>query len=358
MSARREMPYVDGVLGIGIGTSTVRPRLIVLARRVDAAHEVLKRVGLRSHEAHVVVTNEVKPLSTCDGYRIARHRPIPVGVDIGAVDEAYNMVVYGCSIGALAIDERGNLGFVTNHHCTYYRLVCGGDKSGKYITQPGFRCVVTSDDIVGVVERFSKPYKEEVVDGTRYRYWVTDSAFVKLLRDDYASFNILDGVFRCEPKLLCSIDELSNMVDDPYPGERVVKFGAGISTTSTRFGQVLGFGTVRVESCTGDFVNVFDDVIVMPYMLSPGDSGSGLYSVDRDLTLVGINFAGSDTISASSRATLVEKELGVKLISGIPVGSKPVPTPTMNRLESFIAGSLTGSTIASIILRLLDILLI
>jgi len=66
----------------------------------------------------------------------------------------------------------------------------------------------------------------------------------------------------------------------------------------------------------------FADQILMSYMLSPGDSGSGLYSANMEP--LGLNFAGSDVESVANRVVLVERELGVKILTK---SAAPPPLP-------------------------------
>jgi len=233
-------------------------------------------------------------MSTC-GFRTQRYRPILAGIDIGSWNRNWGVVIRGCSIGFFAKRD-SDVGIITNNHCTVYSMCNGG---GYYVTQPGSICGGTQQDKIGE----NPVYKD--YDGGR---WLVDSAWVKL-EVPYELAVLDEGGAKKEPQ---------GSARDPRPGETVVKFGRGVYTFSTRQGQVKAIGVqVGVNAGCGTFY--FADQILMSYMLSPGDSGSGLYSADMEP--VGLNFAGSDVESVANRVTLVEKELGVKILT------KSVPPP-------------------------------
>ena len=86
----------------------------------------------------------------------------------------------------------------------------------------------------------------------------------------------------------------------------------------------------------------------MTNMLSGGDSGSGLYSANMEP--VGLNFAGSrdGSLGAANRAVLVERELGVKILTKsvapppLPPGAiPPYVLPISAGVASFMAALYT-----------------
>ena len=131
---------------------------------------------------------------------------------------------------------------------------------------------------------------------------------------------------------------------DPQPGEAVVKYGRGVYTFSTRRGTVKAIGvTVGVDA--GCRVVRFVDQILMTYMLSPGDSGSGLYSEATEP--VGLNFAGSWTDSVANRAVLVERELGVRILTKeVQPPIPPIPPITQTLLFQLVAAGVASFTAA------------
>jgi hypothetical protein len=259
-------------------------------------------------------------MSTC-GFRTQRYRPVVAGIDIGSWDRDWRVVIRGCSIGFFARRD-GDVGIITNNHCTVYSMCNGG---GYYVTQPGSVCGGTQQDKIG-----ENPVYKDYGGGQ----WLVDAAWVKL-EVPYELAVLDEGGAKREPK---------GAVRDPQPGETVVKFGRGIYTFSTRQGQVKAIG-VTVGVNAGCRVVQFADQILTTYMLSPGDSGSGLYS--ENVEPVGLNFAGSSVESLANRAVLVERELGVKILTKsvappLPPGAiPPYVLPISAGVASFMAALYT-----------------
>jgi hypothetical protein len=227
-------------------------------------------------------------ITTC-GFRTQKYRPVVAGIDIGSWNKNWGVVIRGCSIGFFA-RRGGDVGIITNNHCTVYSMCNGG---GYYVTQPGSVCGGGQQDKIG-----EDPVYKDYGGGQ----WLVDAAWVKL-EVPYELVVLDEGGTKREPQ---------GSAKDPRPGETVVKFGRGIYTFSTRQGQVQAVG-VQVGVNAGCRIVYFADQILTTYMLSPGDSGSGLYSADMEP--VGLNFAGSSVQSVANRAVLVERELGVKILT-------------------------------------------
>jgi hypothetical protein len=129
---------------------------------------------------------------------------------------------------------------------------------------------------------------------------------------------------------------------DPLPGELVRKFGRGALTYSERWGFVVALGVVAgVKTHCGRVLRMEDQVLAT-YMLSPGDSGSGLYSAA--LEPLGLCLAGNDTHSLASRAVIVERELGVKILTAVP----EAPPPLVMAAAPPPSGILAAAAIASL----------
>jgi hypothetical protein len=259
-------------------------------------------------------------MSTC-GFRTQRYRPVVAGVDIGSWNRNWGVVIRGCTLGFFARREN-DIGIISNNHCTVYSMC---NRGGYYVTQPGAICGGTQQDKIGE----NPVYKDYGRD-----QWLVDAAWVKL-EVPYKLAVLDEGGVEREPQ---------GSVRDPQPGETVVKFGRGVHTFSTRQGGVKAIG-VRVGVNTGCGVLYFADQILTTYMLSPGDSGSGLYS-DK-LEPVGLNFAGSSVESVANRAVLVERELGVKILTKsvappLPPGTlPPYVLPISVGVASFMAALYT-----------------
>jgi hypothetical protein len=121
---------------------------------------------------------------------------------------------------------------------------------------------------------------------------------------------------------------------DPKPGDRVVKFGRGVYTFSTRSGTVRGYGTVQVACDGATFVA--RDQIITDFIGSPGDSGSGLYH--EDLRPAGILFAGSATLTVHSPISAVVRDTGAVPGAGFAVPSLPI-IPLVAGISTFTLGA-------------------
>jgi len=251
----------------------------------------------------------ILPLTTMEtcGFRTQRYRPVLAGVDIGSWNRNWGVVIRACSIGFFARRDN-DVGIISNNHCTAYSMCNGG---GYYVTQPASLCGGTPQDKIG-----ENPVYKDYGGGQ----WLVDAAWVKL-EVPYELAVLDEGGAKREPQ---------GSARDPQPGETVTKFGRGVYTFSTRQGQVKAIG-VQVGVNTGCGTLYFADQILMSHMLSPGDSGSGLYSANMEP--VGLNFAGNDVESAANRAVLVERELGVKILTK---SAAPPPLPPSISIPPYV----------------------
>jgi len=255
-------------------------------------------VSIQPNTPRLTILPLMDVMQTSCGFRTQKYRPVIAGVDIGSWDRNWGVVIRGCSIGFFAKRD-GDVGIISNNHCTAYSMCNGG---GYYVTQPGNACGGTQQDKIG-----ENPVYKDYNGGQ----WLVDSAWVKL-EVPYEVAVLDEGGAKREPQ---------GSARDPQPGENVVKFGRGTLTFSTRQGQVKAIGAqVSVQTGCGTFY--FVDQIVTTYMAWHGDSGSGLYSANMEP--VGLIFAGNDIMSAASRAVLVERELGVKILTK---SAAPPPLP-------------------------------
>jgi hypothetical protein len=261
------------------------------------------------------------PAQTC-GFRSARMRPVIAGADIGSLAPDGRPVARGCTAGLIA-ERGGELGVVTNNHCTLY-TACA--RNGIHAVQPGLACGGTADDRIG--DAAACP---DYGDGA----WPADAAWIRL--EVPAEVAVLgEGGAVLRP---------AGMPRDPVPGELVRKFGRGAYTYSERWGSVVALGVVAgVRTHCGRTLR-FEDQVLTTYMLSPGDSGSGLYSAA--LEPLGLCLAGNDTYSLASRAVTVERELGARILTALPAAPPPPPLVVAAPAPP-LSGALAAAAIASL----------
>lgn len=98
------------------------------------------------------------------------------------------------------------------------------------------------------------------------------------------------------------------IIVEPVVGMAVKKSGR---TTGLTKGKITAVN-VTAQVVMGDWVAVFADQVAMTHMVDGGDSGSILFEDTPDNNVVGLCFAGSDTISFANRFTNVEVALDLE----------------------------------------------
>ena len=117
---------------------------------------------------------------------------------------------------------------------------------------------------------------------------------------------------------------------DSEPGMLVAKSGRTSGVTNGR--RVLSVATrVSVAYPVLGAVSFIDQVVTEP-LLSPGDSGSAIVN---GATVVGLGFAGSDTISVANPIKKVFEKLGLSLTD--PAAPKYQPVPVAQGLQSLLS---------------------
>lgn len=96
---------------------------------------------------------------------------------------------------------------------------------------------------------------------------------------------------------------------DELKGEGVTKSGRTTGVTEAQIQATSATVNVRV---TDEQVVTFRDQIICTDLSAPGDSGSAVFLADG--TLVGLLFAGSDTVTVCNKIGNVEAEFGVEVL--------------------------------------------
>lgn len=219
----------------------------------------------------VVVTGRITALSLLGQYDLyrSRHRPIVGGISVGVLGVP--------STGTLTLCLEDGL-CLSNAHVIAMDIDSSFLQPGISIIQPGTIDGGTDDDVVGVLSgyktiEFNNPDARNKADIA----WFTPV-------ESYSPLDIAGEYTVTIP----------DMVD--------IKQGQQVRKTGRTTGMTIS--TIEYESATirvwytEDKYAVFTDTIITGKMAEPGDSGS---PVDSNGELIGVLFAGSESISAINR---------------------------------------------------------
>ena len=272
----------EGIVGISHGSDYLK----VYVEDEEKAKKV--PYTLMGKEVDVVISGKFRTLQVmpkaADGSSMAgilasrseRWRPVPGGVSIGSVE-----TTAGTNATRVFDASSGRKLLLSNRHVFY------GNR-GTAIVSPGkYDGGQDPTDRVGVIERFSA-----------YRSYpdtnLIDAAVGVPVSDDLISDEVLDiGVL--------------NGIKEAVVGMKVAKSGRTSGYTEGYVQDV--HATIKVGGYNeGELV--FEDQIITEYMGAPGDSGSIVVDA-TDKKVVGLLFAGSDTLTCVNKITNVCSELNI-----------------------------------------------
>lgn len=295
------------------------------ARALELAGLHISDVTLHPNAPEVAIMPLLGLEETRCGFRTQRYRPVPCGVDIGTLARGGETWIGGCTLGFIAL-RGGRAGILTNNHCTKF-TACGG--RGWHVVQPGPHCGGRlPDDKIG----------EGPVAAEYAGRWPVDAAWVSLDAPHRAEVLDEGGAARAAAR----------PPRDARPGERVVKFGRGVYTFSRREATVEAIAvTARVGGHCPDGGSMppavfVDQVLASGGFSSPGDSGSGVY--DASMRPVGLLFAGElyTWRGIFSRAVLVERELGARIVTAAAVTQPRLPPAAIAGAVSLLVSALAA----------------
>lgn len=275
----------------------------------DAIPETLDDV-----KTDVIETGEIVAYS-----RMVRMRPCPPGMSIGHVD------VTAGTFGCVVRDESDRQLILSNNHVLAHSNDAG---PGDAILQPGKIDGGTLNDVIGSLLRFvplgfesgpsTCPLAQIVAGGLNYlaQHLGRRSRFTAVLSP--AGPNLVDaavGLPRDAADIKPEIIDIGRPVDTAAAaiGLEVTKSGR---TTGTTVGRITNLNaTVRVSYGGGRTATFEDQMIISDGQFSaPGDSGSAICTfVDGEPRLVGLLFAGGQTITIANRIEDVLELLDVSL---------------------------------------------
>lgn len=310
---------IEGVVGAGLGSR----KIIVLVERalpktVAEIPHTLDDIPVQIKEVgHITLLpllqqQPVKPAAAIYQARTDRHRPVPGGCSISS--EFTTAGTFATTV--IEKKTRRILGLTANH--------VGGPIFGKCrpaeigvtrIIQPGtWDGGSLETDQVGVLEAI------QPVDLPPTRNLV-DACVFSPTPQDVLRYDVLDvGVVAeaVEPKV--------NM--------KVQKSGRSSGVT---------YGTITVTDAIVDVdggacgvCRFYDQILVEPAFLWPGDSGSWVGLADRNVS-VGLGYAGSEKVSVCCKATYIEDIFGIVFLAPAAVARVPL-LPLGTTLALYSAG--------------------
>lgn len=287
-----ELMDQDNVAGVGIGEDDDGNKVVVVnvnegeADSVDIPEEHEDDVEVREtgpFYAEIVRSKEPEEID-----RTGKHRPVPGGVSVGHVD------VTAGTAGFIVEDDDGNQYAGSNNHVY---ADTNNASEGDTIIQPGSvdggsGSSDKSGELAGYVP---------LEDGVTVDFaWATQIAEYEL---NIAELGTPDG----SPV-------------DPAIGDNLIKSGRTTGITEASVEQI----GVNVTVNYGDATYQINDCIITGDMSDGGDSGSATLMKDS-MEPVGVLFAGSNTATVHNKATNVESETGLTIVTS----SQDTP-PTAN----------------------------
>lgn len=268
-------------------------------------------------ETDVIEVGELKLLSID---RTKKHRPFPMGVSCGHKD------ITAGTAGFIATDnETGKKVLVSNNH-VLANVNQGG--FGDEILQPGpYDGGVLESDVVAKLLRFveiksldckiSKAVKVVLnfilkILGSRFRfmYYVDNPIDLPANKVDCAAAELVDS--RIADPVLAELVSITG-VDSVKVGDIVKKSGRTTGVTEGVIHAVDYQANVAMDK-TGTKIARFVDQLLIKTdsgkFSAPGDSGSAIVKGDK---LVGLLFAGSDTVTIANKIENVFMELKVSV---------------------------------------------
>lgn len=305
----------EGIVGISHGSDPLK----VYVEDQSVAEKIPST--LMGHDVEVIVSGKIvalgtlpmaktgRTLSGIEGSKSDRWRPAPGGCSIGH----YNITAG--TFGTVVYDRlTGSKLILSNSHVL---AVSGTGIPGDPVYQPAPYDGGTEEDVIAYLERFvqfvTPPFTNKV-----------DCAVARPLNPDIISDEILDiGVAPTE-------------FESAREGMRIVKSGR---TSCYTEGIVEDIHAVIKVSGYPQGELIFEDQIITSHIGDPGDSGSAVLNADTG-RIVGLLFAGSDTLTVVNKIENVLDSLNVSLAP---------PIVDLSGIISILAGIAPLGLVASVV---------
>ena len=300
---------VDAGLGFKIthGVMTEQPCIVVFVKRKVLASTLgtgLVPPNLGTVATDVVELGDVSALGTdvapSPAAHREKHRPVVGGVSCGS-----RVAIAGAgTIGLPFVFRNGVPGLISNKHVISPNWTTIRDPNfvwkGSRTRQPAWLDGGTGEDEIAEVQDLVAiiPGQENEIDADFASYLPGQEARAQLLGLGHYT-----------------------ALGDAEPGMVVTKSGRTSGVTGSR--RVISTGLTIPVAYPGLGEVTFRNQIITEPMLSPGDSGSAILSGEM---VVGLGFAGSDSVSVANPIKTVFERLGLSLQGppGPPI-ARPVP---------------------------------
>jgi hypothetical protein len=315
---KKALLSIDGVVAVGIGFKESKGEKTAILSIVCS---VVKKKSLDELSAKDIIPSSINGLPT-DVQETGRikvltntqkHRPAPGAVSIGH---------YSITAGTLGcvVKKDGRRVILSNNHV----LANSNDAEiGDAIYQPGPYDGGTANETIATLLQFVPINFSGIPSDCPTGNTIT------------AFFNLFAYIFNRKTRLQAVIFEgLNNKVDaaialplnDEDISDEILKIGfinavvdAGLGTKIKKNGRTtdLTTGEIQQINVTANVqygegkVATFEDQILAGPISQGGDSGSAVF--DENNNLVGLLFAGSDTVTIMNRSVNVFNELGLSL---------------------------------------------
>ena len=280
---------LPGLLGYGITTGSAE-KIAVLVEELTPEIESMFRKGIRGKEVRFIEVGHVVALQ---GDRLSEVRPLVGGISVG-----HYQITAG-TLGAVVYDANNNMPLILSNCHVLANSDTPGDEyafAGDPIHQPGLH------DDISASRAGSLKYWVPLQDGV-----TVDAAIAEI---SVGISNSIIGI----PKI--------TGVTSPVVGMELQKSGR---TTGFTEGKILSTdSTIDVDYGYGS-IRLYDQFITT-HMSEGGDSGS--VGVTKDGKVVGLLFAGSNSVTVFNNINNVISALNIRFEPyGIEEDKDEIPVP-------------------------------
>lgn len=301
---RKSFLSKKNVVGVGVGekwtdgTNTHEPSLLVFVEKKESD---LHYVDVIPSVINGIKTDVVGRSGIFKSHaNTSKIRPIQPGYSCG------HLQVTAGTIGAFFRDYSGDIVGLSNNH-----VLAAVNKGvpGNPIVQPGiYDKSDWNNNIVGTL----KHYRDLVKTG-QLSFNAADWTGIKGYNlEDAATFKMSD--INNYNTSIPGIGEVADFRDVVNVGETLQKVGRTTGLTSA---NVISTGATVVVNYGNGLNFEFRDQIVTGGMSQGGDSGS--ITLDSNKNIVGLLFAGSDTITIHNRIRYPRASWGLQIIHSVPL---------------------------------------
>ncbi len=294
------------VVGIGIGekwtngVNTKEPSLLVFVEKKESGSS-LHQYDVIPPTINGIKTDVVGKSGVFKTHAYTdRVRPIQSGYSCG-----HQQVTAG-TIGAFFRDREGSIVGLSNNH-----VIAAINKGirGNPIMQPGiYDKSDWNNNIVGTL-KYYRPLVKAGQPSFNAADWTGISGYNL---EDAGIFTVLNtnNYITAIP----GIGEVNNFRDVVNVGETLQKVGRTTGKTSA---NIIATGATVVVNYGNNLRYEFRDQIITGAMSQGGDSGS--ITLDSNKNIVGLLFAGSDTVTIHNRIRYPRGSWGLEIIHTVPL---------------------------------------